>query len=140
MINEILKEKIIYEMHFQATRSSGKGGQNVNKVSSKIILSFDLINSVTLNEVQRELFIEYLGNRVTKKGTLHISSSKERSQYMNKKNSIEKFFRLLEQALIPKEERIATKPSKSSKEKRLKDKAFRAEKKGGRKIKIQLEE
>ena len=122
-LNENIKEKLLNELKFQATRSSGKGGQNVNKVSSKIILSFSIINSQALDDEQKSVLLSYLGKRITNSGNLQISSSKERSQYMNKKNAIDKFFALLEQAFIPLEERIATKPTKLSKEKRLKEKA-----------------
>jgi ribosome-associated protein len=139
-LSENIKEKLINELHFQATRSSGKGGQNVNKVSSKIILSFNIPDSVVLNDEQKFILKSSYPNRITNSGILHISSSKERSQYMNKKNAIDKFLKLLEQAFLPQEERIATKPTKSSIENRLKVKAKKSGIKQTRNFKANLEE
>ena len=126
-------EAVVNELTFQTTRSSGKGGQNVNKVSSKVILNFSIEDSQVLNENQKLLLNKKFPGKINKLGIFHISSSKDRSQFMNKKIVIDRFLDLLEQAFEPVIERIETKPSYSSKRKRLEGKQFIAEKKQSRK-------
>lgn len=122
-------DKMIKECVFTAARSSGSGGQNVNKVSSKILLTFDVIRSETLNEEQKRLILEKLANRVNKNGELQISSESERTQWMNKKAVTARFCLLIKQALTPKKDRVATKPTFSSIQKRLEEKKRKADKK-----------
>jgi ribosome-associated protein len=118
------------EIVFSTSRSSGPGGQHVNKVSTKIELRFNIPASKLLTVEQKGIILERLKNRITDEGTLIIISQASRSQAKNKKTALEKFFRLIENALKPLKSRIATQPSASSKEKRLEDKrkvAYRKE-------------
>ena len=121
------------ELGFQASRSGGKGGQNVNKVSTKIELEFNVAASALLTDAQKAIITEKLANRITAEGLLRIVSQTERSQLGNKRKAIDKFYDLLEKALTPRKKRIATKPSKATKEKRLTEKKQRSEKKSLRK-------
>ncbi len=117
------------EMNFKTTTSSGKGGQHVNKVSSRVILKFNVLKSELLSLEQKDILTSALGNRLDTKGNLQISSQKTRSQHQNKTIVTERFYSLLENALTPEAERIPTKPSRSSKIKRIKKKKQVAEKK-----------
>lgn len=112
-------EKLIEECVFTAVRSSGSGGQNVNKVASKVVLSFDVNASETLTETQKQLILEKLANRINKNGVLQISSDSERTQWLNKRAVTGKFRLLIRQALKPERKRIATKPTFQSIQKRL---------------------
>lgn len=122
-------EKLIEECVFTAARSSGSGGQNVNKVSSKVLLSFDVNASDTLDEDQKRLILEKLSNRVNKNGVLQISSESERTQWMNKKAVTTRFSQLIRQALTPKRKRVATKPTFASIQKRLEGKKQKSDRK-----------
>ncbi len=117
------------EWKFTMSRSSGKGGQNVNKLSTKVELHFDYLNSNLLAAEQKELVAKKLGGFINKEGILKIVSQEDRSQLLNKRNTIEKFYELLEKAFKKKKKRIPTKRSKQSKEKRLKAKKINSEKK-----------
>jgi ribosome-associated protein len=114
------------------SRSSGKGGQNVNKLSTKVELHFDYLNSNLLNDEQKNLVAKKLDGFINKDGILKIVSQEDRSQLLNKKNTIEKFYDLLEKAFKKKKKRIPTKRSKESKLKRLKAKKIRSETKKSR--------
>lgn len=129
---------LVKELTFQTTRSSGKGGQNVNKVSTKVILVFDVQNSLVLNEEQKQLLFSNYPGKINKEGQLYLSCSKERSQLMNKNLVVERFLSLLENAFEPQTERKKSKPTKASKVKLKKAKQEHSEKKSQRK-KIQLE-
>jgi len=115
------------EWKFTMSRSSGKGGQNVNKLSTKVELHFDYLNSSFLNEEQKSLVTKKLGGFINKENILKVVSQEDRSQLLNKKNTIEKFYELLEKAFKKKKKRIPTKRSKQSKLKRLKTKKIRSE-------------
>ena len=117
------------EWKFTMSRSSGKGGQNVNKLSTKVELHFDYLNSSLLNEEQKALVANKLAGFINKEGILKIVSQEDRSQLLNKQNTIEKFYILLEKAFKKKKKRIPTKRSKQSKLKRLKTKKIHSEKK-----------
>lgn len=121
------------ELTFKVSRSGGKGGQNVNKVSSKVELEFNVQASVLLTDVQKAVIMEKLGNRINSEGVLRIVSQTERSQLGNKRKVIDKFHELLIKALTPRKKRVATKPGKTVKEKRLKEKKQHSEKKALRK-------
>ncbi|MBS1515155.1 MAG: aminoacyl-tRNA hydrolase [Bacteroidetes bacterium] len=123
------------EFEIIASRSSGKGGQNVNKVSTKIELHFDVASSEFLNNEEKEIIQKKLSNRISKEGRLIVKSQDSRSQFMNKEDAINKFFLLLEQALKKEKPRKETKPTKSSKEARLKIKKVSSEKKKNRRYK-----
>jgi len=121
------------ELHFAASRSSGPGGQHVNKVSTKVELRFDVMNSSLLSPEEKELILEKLSNRINQEGELVLVYQRSRSQAKNKERVIEKFYELLINALTPRKKRKPTKPSPVSKEKRLEEKRLQAEKKDRRK-------
>lgn len=126
-------EKLISEITLKAIRSSGSGGQNVNKVSTKIELQFDVMNSLELDEDERALILENLNTRLTKNNILILQCDESRSQLKNKQLVKERFLILIEEALIVQKKRIPTKTPKSVKRKRLKNKKQNAEKKANRK-------
>jgi len=118
--------KLKSELKFRTSRSSGPGGQSVNKLSTKVELLFDVWNSKVLSEEQKETLSEKLKNRINSDGILQLSSEETRSQLKNKEFVIERFFQLLNKALKPEKKRIPVKPSKASKEKRLKSKKIKS--------------
>lgn len=122
------------EFVFKASRSGGKGGQNVNKVETKIELNFDIVNSTLLNDEEKRRLMDKLKNRIDKNGVLRIVSQTERSQYMNKQRSVEKFYELIEKALTKAKLRRETKPAAIVKEKRLEKKKNLSVKKQLRKV------
>ncbi len=117
------------ELHFSASRSSGPGGQNVNKVSTKMELRFHVASSSLLSEDEKALILEKLANRINAVGELILVSQSERSQLQNKEKVIEKFIALLTRALTPRKKRKVTRPSKASREERLELKRQQSEKK-----------
>ena len=128
------KELFINELNFTASRSSGKGGQNVNKVSTKMELRFDVNNTILLTQDEIYRIFLKLKNRISNEGILFLSSDSERTQLGNKKKVIELFFELIEKALIIPKKRIKTKPTKASKEKRLREKKIQSDKKQQRRL------
>lgn len=124
---------LINELSFKAVRSSGAGGQHVNKVASKVELSFHLNNSSCLNEEQKKLLFKNLKNKLSKDGLIILQCDESRSQYKNKTIVINRFFKLIRQGLIVPKKRKKTKVPKSVKIKRLKKKKENAEKKASRK-------
>ncbi|AWX44438.1 Peptidyl-tRNA hydrolase ICT1, mitochondrial [Flagellimonas maritima] len=127
------KEQILRELNFKAVRSSGAGGQHVNKVSSKVELSFSLDSSLGLSMEEKQRISKKLGTRLTKNQVLILQCDEARSQHKNKEIVIKRFFQLLKKALEIPKNRKTTKPSKSSIEKRLKAKKIDASKKVNRK-------
>ena len=126
-------EKIISELNFKAVRSSGPGGQNVNKVSSKVVLTFDLNNSQALTEEEKALVTTKLATKLTSDNLLILNCDEDRSQLKNKTIVIKRFIDLVEKAMVIPKKRKATKIPKSVIEKRLKDKSSVAEIKQNRK-------
>jgi len=121
------------EFEFNTCRSGGPGGQNVNKVSTKVELRFKVRNSLLLTMDEKDIILTKLSNKINKEEELILVSQSERSQLANKEKVIEKFYLLINKALTPLKKRKATKPSKQSKEKRLEGKRILAEKKSARK-------
>jgi ribosome-associated protein len=122
------------ELIFTASRSSGPGGQNVNKVSTKVELRFDVPHSLLLTDEEKEILLVRLEKKITSEGFLIIVSQSERSQLRNKEKTVERFYALLKKALTPKVKRKPTKPGPAAREKRLEEKRIVSEKKARRKI------
>lgn len=113
---------ILSELKFKAIRSSGAGGQNVNKVSSKVVLNFDLKNSQALSEKEKELLKIKLASRLTTDSILILNCDEDRSQLKNKEIIIKRFMELIKNGLIVPKERKPTKIPKSVIRRRIKDK------------------
>lgn len=128
----MIAENLIKELSFKAVRSSGAGGQHVNKVSSKVELIFDLQNSVELSSEEKELLLKNLYSKLTKEGVLLLNCDESRSQHKNKELVIDRFITLITNGLKTPKKRKPTKPSKSSVLKRLDKKKKLAYKKAFR--------
>ncbi|WP_136480417.1 alternative ribosome rescue aminoacyl-tRNA hydrolase ArfB [Cognatitamlana onchidii] len=129
MFNE---KQLLEELKFKAIRSSGSGGQHVNKVSSKVEITFNLYESLVFNESQTEILKTKLQNRLTKNGLLVVFCDESRSQHKNKEIATKRLLELLKSALIIRKKRVPTKISKSAIQKRLKCKKIRSLKKVNR--------
>jgi ribosome-associated protein len=126
------KEAIRKELRYKTSRSGGKGGQNVNKVSSKVEVLFDFESSALFTSDEKNLLREKLRRRMSTDGWIHLTASEERSQLLNKEIAIEKLMHLLDSALEIQKPRKKTRPSKSSVEKRLNAKKLNALRKASR--------
>jgi len=120
------------EIQFQTTRSGGKGGQNVNKVETAVIAYFNVAGSQILSEEQKLRLAEKLSNKINSEGNLVVRSQTFRTQLENKEDATKKVNQFIASALKKKKARIATRPSKQSKEKRIESKKRSSEVKGGR--------
>mgnify|MGYP003635843529 FL=1 len=126
------REGIIQELTFKAVRSSGAGGQHVNKVSSKVELTFDLENSMALTDIEKNRLLRKLSTKLSKENILLMQCEETRSQHKNKELVIKKFLDTLEANLAVPKRRRKTKPTRSAIEKRLKSKKKAALKKVNR--------
>ncbi len=126
------KKGLIQEIKLKAVRSSGPGGQHVNKVSTKVELTFDVENSNALSLIEKERIYNKLANRLTKDNVLILHSDESRSQFKNKEYITKRFLDLMDFALTVPKKRRKSKPSRSSIEKRLKSKKKDALKKANR--------
>ena len=133
MNNDVTIAQLVSELKFKAVRSSGSGGQHVNKVSSKIELQFDLVGSTVLNLDQKRRLTESLKNRLTKDEVLILQCDESRSQHKNKTLVIQRFLALIEEGLHVKKKRKPTKIPKSVKAKRKQEKQKQSAKKANRK-------
>lgn len=115
------------ELHFRFTRGGGPGGQNVNKVETRVELLFDVTNSKNLTDEQKSVVRSKLASRINANGLLRIVVSKSRSQLQNREIAIERFIKLLQNALTPQRKRVPTRIPDEMKEKRLKYKKRRSE-------------
>jgi ribosome-associated protein len=121
------------EVTYKTSRSGGKGGQNVNKVSSKVELLFDINQSAVFTDEEKALLLSKLQSRLNRDGYLHVMCEEERSQYLNKEKALEKLLLILTRALHKPKARKATKPSKAMIAARLENKKINATKKENRK-------
>lgn len=126
-------EKIKPELEFSTSRSGGPGGQNVNKVNSKVIMRWNIRNSTSLSDDQKELLLKKFASFITQEGDLMLVSQESRSQLDNKETVIAKLEALIKKAFTKPKPRKATKPSKAAKVKRVESKKRHAEKKQWRK-------
>lgn len=131
-IVKVTSSIIFKELQFSFSKSSGPGGQNVNKVNTKVSLRFDIAESSILREEQRTLLLQKLENKLTKEGVLILTSQEARSQLVNKELVVKKLDLLFESVLKVEVKRKRTKPTKASKKKRLGDKKHLSLKKANR--------
>ncbi|WP_294243068.1 alternative ribosome rescue aminoacyl-tRNA hydrolase ArfB [uncultured Chryseobacterium sp.] len=124
------------ELTFKTSRSSGAGGQNVNKVETSVTVLWDIQESGIFSGHQKDLIQTRLKNRINAEGILFLTVSESRTQLANKNKAVEKILELVNQALIIPKKRFATQPSKGQKQKRLDSKKKLSEKKENRKFKF----
>jgi ribosome-associated protein len=124
----------VAELRFRTSRSSGPGGQNVNKLETRVELLFDVAHSPSLSAEQRERILLNLASRIDGEGVLHISSQRSRSQWENKQGTIEKLVSLLREALKVRKKRVKTAPTRGSNETRVQRKKKHSQKKKLRKV------
>ncbi|RZA01154.1 MAG: aminoacyl-tRNA hydrolase [Sphingobacteriaceae bacterium] len=127
------KTELQKEITYKTSRSGGKGGQNVNKVSSKVELLFDVNSSLLFTDEEKQLLNTKLQSRFNKDGYVQVICDEERSQYLNKEKAVERLIGLLTRALHQHKIRKPTKLSKKAKAARLNDKRLQGEKKDNRK-------
>jgi len=120
------------ELRFRFARSSGPGGQHVNRSATQVELLFDVAGSPSLNEAQRRRVLRRLKSRIDKEGVLHLVSQRFRSQLRNREEVVERFQRLMREALRVPKRRLPTHPTQASRERRLEEKRRRSEIKEGR--------
>jgi ribosome-associated protein len=125
------------EISYKTSRSGGKGGQNVNKVSSKVELLFSVDNSLLFNDEEKELINQKLQSRFNKDGLIQVICDEERSQYLNKEKAVERLVLLLTRALHQPKIRKATKVSKAAKMARLDKKRLNSVKKESRRKRLE---
>ena len=139
-MNNIDLNKILKEVTYNFSRSGGKGGQNVNKVETKVELVFNIDDSMTLDNSVKELFKKKLHNKIDKEGNIRVVSQTERTQLGNKKKVNEKFVKMVNNALKKEKVRIRTVKSMTTKEGILREKKKQSQKKKERARKFFLDE
>ena len=117
------------ELRYRFSRSGGPGGQHVNRSETRVELLWDMRNSPSLNDAQRQRLLDKLRNRIGDEGELHLVSGETRSQDRNRKAVTERFVALLQEALRPRRKRKKSTVSKAAKEKRREEKRRQSEKK-----------
>jgi ribosome-associated protein len=126
----------LHELHFRYARSSGPGGQNVNKVSSKAILHWSATTSPSLPEDVRRRLLEQQRSRINNEGDLLVTSERHRERSLNKQDCLDKLSAMLKRAATPPRVRRRTRPTKASRQRRLQDKKAVGEKKARRREKL----
>lgn len=132
-LSEEIKKQLEAECSFSASRSSGPGGQNVNKVNTRVELRFSVEHSQVLSDDEKNLLFKKLKNRINSEGELILASESERSQLRNRAKVTALFYELVEKALTPPKKRFKTKPTLASRIKRVESKKQHSEKKNMRK-------
>ncbi|HDR68262.1 MAG TPA: aminoacyl-tRNA hydrolase [Bacteroidaceae bacterium] len=122
-----MTDDLLKEVRFKTTRSSGPGGQHVNKTESRVELHWNVEESLTLNENERELIKSRLKKRISEKGEIILASEKYRSQLKNREDVSARFIELINRSLKPAKKRKPTRPTGISKERRLREKKQRGE-------------
>jgi ribosome-associated protein len=120
------------ELSFRFSRSSGPGGQHLQKSSTRVELRFDVANSPSLTDAQRARVLRRLAGYVDLTGTLHLVAQSERSQWRNREEVVARFGALMRKALRRRKRRKPTQPTAASRERRLREKRRRSEVKGAR--------
>ncbi|MGC9360619.1 MAG: alternative ribosome rescue aminoacyl-tRNA hydrolase ArfB [Anaerolineae bacterium] len=115
------------ELSFRFSRASGPGGQHVNRTASRVELLYDVGGSPSLTESQRQRLLTGLERYIDRSGVLHLVSQNTPSQWRNRQEALGRFQRLLQQALKPRRHRVATRPSRHARERRLQDKRRRGQ-------------
>ena len=132
------REKLLKELEFSFVRSSGPGGQNVNKVSTAVQLRFDVVNSKLLNKDVKEKILKKEKRRISKEGILVIEAKRFRTQEKNREDAVDRLIKIIQTASQKMKPRRPSKPTKQSKEKRLKEKKIKGEIKKLRSEKFKL--
>jgi ribosome-associated protein len=121
------------ELIFKASRSSGPGGQNVNKLNTRVMVLFDVAGSPSLSDQQKQRVLSRLARRIDKEGVLHVAAQKHRSQEANRRAAVERLQQLVQEALQPVPVRRTTKMPVAARERRLQEKKQRSDRKQQRK-------
>ncbi len=127
------EEQLIKELDFRAVKSSGPGGQHVNKTASKVELYFDVDSSEGLSDIEKERLLKAFSTRITKDNIMILQNANSRSQHKNKEAVISQFLEMIKSGTKAPKIRKKTKPGKMAKHKRLREKKIQAEKKQNRK-------